>query len=716
MKKSLAIFLALCILFTSTACSKKDQIQSASTMETNPVSASEQAVAEDPEVVLLLNSQRVYPLPAGCSVRHLARIQNHLFITGYQEGTPVLGITDYQLNADGSAAFGETKMLELDTASPYHESLKGVAAGGDGCFYLLTGEHAPVYMYKDELRTNNDYQGRLAVLKFSPTGEMLDRMEINNWHGEVCFGLAVDTAGRIYVLGGDYVSSFDWGSNEVTTIKKTDCTMYSIELTGWGVVLSLWEQGENRYYLMESPERLRELDFENPGENLSVSVGNMPMCQGLDGEYIISANSYFVECDVETGNTREIYKWDYTAFPNGAESVCRLGENTFVCTVGKDFMLSTAMVLRPKTDTSVVNIAAFDMENSNVGGIVNELNKTQAQYEYRVIAYGKDESQRLLTDIISGGKIDLVIHNNLLDVKSDAFLDLYPYIDKDFGRDSFIPNVLETLSDNGQLHEIWEGVEIRTIAARTVDVEGRENLTPWDYQQIAADSSQYEAVFQTFMDKENLLKWVAQVGLVKYVDRQNGTCSFDDAGFVDLLGWCNDMCDTMPEGSNMVSLDISQVVLTLEMISDPVRIKYIRNNFGQPFTFVGFPTGGQGLSYYACTYNGSMAIPANSQNIDGAWTYIKSRLSMECQSSIDYLPVILQAFKRKAEGVLSQEESLQLLSLCASTNNAQRCADQQILDIIMENGRIYLAGDKSLEETVKNIQSRASIYMAEQYG
>lgn len=34
----------------------------------------------------------------------------------------------------------------------------------------------------------------------------------------------------------------------------------------------------------------------------------------------------------------------------------------------------------------------------------------------------------------------------------------------------------------------------------------------------------------------------------------------------------------------------------------------------------------------------------------------------------------------------------------------------------MENGQPYLYGDKSLDETVKLLQSRVSIYMAEQYG
>lgn len=715
MKKVFSMLLVMCMVFSAAACGMRESDRSVPANRADTDADTVQTAAEESESVLLLDSRRIYPLPAGCSVRRIARIGDHLLIAGYQDGTPVLGITDYALAADGSAAFGETRMLEIDAPTPYTDSLKGVTAGGDGCFYLLTGEHAPVYMYKGELRTNNDYQGRLAVLKLSPSGETLDRMEIRGWSEESCFGLAADTAGRIYVLGGDYIASFRWGSDEITTVKKPDSTMYSIALTAQGVVVSMRGPAGNRYCLMESPESLRELAFEDPGDELCVSVGNMSMCQGLDGEYLISGNSYFVECDVESGSTRELYKWDYTAFPDGAESVCRLGENAFVCTVGEDFMLSTAMVPRPMTEMRAVNIAAFDMENSNVGGIVRELNSRQTEYEYKLIEYGRDESQRLIADIISGGKIDLVIHNNLLDVKN-AFLDLYLYIDRDIGRESFIPNILETLEDNGRLHELWEGVEIRTLAARTADVAGRSSLTPQDYQQIAAGSDEYEAVFQNFMDKENLLSWVAQVGSVKYADRRNGKCSFDDAGFSELLGWCGDMCDTVPDGSSVTPLDISQVVLTVERISDPVRIKFIGKNFGQPFTFVGFPTGEQGLSYYTCTYNGSMAIPVNSQNPEGAWAYIKDRLSMENQCSIDYLPVLLQAFTRRAESVLTQDESRQLFDLTAAVTGAQRCTDQQLLDIITENGLIYLSGGKSLEETVKNIQSRSSLYMAEQYG
>lgn len=713
MKRTLALFLTICVLFSLSACGKgspeAEQI-SPETMETGLTAKPDAAAATE----LVLYSQKEYPLPGGCSVQGVARVGNRLMLYGYQNKVPILGLVDYQLTEDGTPLFTEAKLLPpLDAQSPYYTMVLGLTAGNDGCFYVLTGEHPPLYMSGGELQTNDNYQGKTAVLKYSPEGECLDSMELD-WPWDSRYGIAVDEDSRVYITGQDYVASFLWQSDMVQSREFSDGNVCSISMTSMGAVLSVWEK-DFKYYLMESPEQMRELTLNNPCDFPTLETGNLTMCQGLNGEYIISANSEFLACDIESNTTQDLYQWDYTDYPGGCQYACRLAENFLSCTVGEDFLLVTGMRSVPVSDKSTVRVALYDMEDSNAGGIISALNLQGGEYEYEKIEYSAGEEQRLLTDIITGGKIDLVIHNNLLDVSSGAFLDLYPYVDRDFGRDSFIPNILETLSDNGQLHEIWEGVEIKTLAARTADVEGRENLTPWDYQQMLADSGQYEAVFQGFMDKENLLKWVAQVGLVKYVERRNGTCSFDDPGFADLLGWCSYMGDTVPEGSG-ISLDISQVVLSLESISDPVRIKSIDSNFGQPFTFVGFPTGGQGLSYYTCTYNGSMAIPANSQNIDGAWAYIKNRLSMDCQSGIDYLPVNLQAFMRQAERVLSQEESRQLLDLAAHTTSARRCTDQQILDIIMECGRAYLAGDKTLEETVANIQSRASIYLSEQYG
>ena len=116
----------------------------------------------------------------------------------------------------------------------------------------------------------------------------------------------------------------------------------------------------------------------------------------------------------------------------------------------------------------------------------------------------------------------------------------------------------------------------------------------------------------------------------------------------------------------------------------------------------------------------NMAIPAGSQNKAGAWAFISDRLSLDTQlalqqNQINGLPVNIDAFPRIQAGY--SPESLEILEdLMARTKYAKTFTDQGLYDIIVSCGEGYLSGDKSLQETVNLIQSRASLYMSEQYG
>ena len=90
---------------------------------------------------------------------------------------------------------------------------------------------------------------------------------------------------------------------------------------------------------------------------------------------------------------------------------------------------------------------------------------------------------------------------------------------------------------------------------------------------------------------------------------------------------------------------------------------------------------------------------------------------MDKQIDMEYcLTVNRHAMLRMAEEELSGEPVERFMGLLENTRGADRCSDSQVRDIILECGQAYLAGDKSLEETVELIQSRASIYVSEQYG
>ena len=709
-KKGLLAVL-LCIILCLVGCGHMNSDQ--------PLSKDDNTIINR-ESEIVLRSDREYLLPGGCSVRGMARIDNSMMLYGYQNGSPVIGITNYSFMEDGTLHFAETRLLPLDRESPFYSTVQGITAGMDGFFYILAGEHSPEYMIGGESFSNNDYQGRTAIIRCSSSGEYLDKMELSHWHDENRNGIVVDSKSRVYIMGDNDVSSFSWGSEEVTICElNSDSFVCSMSATAQGVVICAYERDTARYFLMENPDRLTELRLNNPCNVPTIEVGNMTMCQGLDGEYIVSANSRFLAVDLDNNSSKELYQWDYTSYPSGCRYACRLAEKCFACTVGEDYLLVTGIVEQPVTEKSEVKVAAYDMDKSNVEGIITELNLHGGPYHYKLIPYSSDEEQRLLTDLIAGGEIDLILFNNNLNVKSDVFEDLYQYIDNDpeICRSDFIPGVLTSLSDNGQLHELWEGVDINTIAVRETDVAGRENLRPQDYQELLSESDHYESVFQSFMDKENLLKWISEVGIVRYVDFQTGMCQFDDQGFIDLLAWCGSMGDSFEEGTGSPSYDLSQIILSLEIISSPSRIRSIRTNFGEPYQFVGFPSGEKGISFFSCTYNGSMAIPANSSNKEGAWAYIKNRVSFEKQLTINYaLPINNVALLRKCEAELNQEETRQLYCLLEDMTIADRFSDKNIKEIILECGKEYLSGNKTLEEAIYLIQTRTKIYLSEQYG
>lgn len=341
MKKALSMLLVLVLVVSLLGCGR----QTGESAETEAVEAAPQAQntaeeeTENVETELVFYSKKEYPMPAGCSVRGIARIDHRLMLSGYQDGVPMLALTDYDIPEGGVPQFGETELLALDIQSPYNDSVYCVTAGGDGCFYVLAGEHAPIYMRGGEIYTNEDYQGRTAILQYSPQGELLDKMEIPGWQEGTASCIVVDASKRVYLMGSDYVSSFPWQTEDISTIRRENTEVYSTQLTAQGVVLAMNERDAFKYFLMESPDSLRELSFKDPGENRTVSVPNWCICQNLEGEYIVSSESCFVTCDVETGNTRELYQWSYSAYIGSCEFACRLSENFFICTLAEDFML-----------------------------------------------------------------------------------------------------------------------------------------------------------------------------------------------------------------------------------------------------------------------------------------------------------------------------------------------------------------------------------------
>lgn len=715
---SLFILAVFCLLLTSCGSGKE-----------KPAEFSDNKLVADDNTALQFYSETAYPLPGGYAIAGIARLDSCLLLAGNGEDGAVLGFTDYSLTDAGRITLSETRLVDLEDSDV---TVYGAAAGGDGYFYVLTGAR----------EGGGLEQGNFSLLCYSQEGAKQGSLPLACGPDASIDGVQVGFDGEIILHGytpgeSGYVSFFSLFSAQgepVHTEVLDGRFILSSALCAEGVVFSgMTTYTEGFYVLLDSGNgKLTELD----APSAEGSIGSQSNCQGLDGEYIIDTGERYLEYDIETGKSRELLRW-LDGSISAPLAACRLGEYALACYTGGDTLYLLDMEPASIGDRSVVNVALIDV--SDPDSVLRQMNQNIELYEYRVSgsysSYNAGEVERFLTEMMTGRAPDLVLMRNSVSINTDSglFDDLYPYIDADetLSRDGFIPNLLQALSCGGELHQLWEAVEINTLAARVSDVGDGVGLTPEDYNHIVEQNEQYQAVFDQFVGKDILLGWISAVGNNAFVDRENASCSFGSQAFRDLLAWCENMGDGVPEGSDIAPYDVSEIVLMREplqtvSVSGTGRryLSTMERLTGEPCVFVGFPNGDGGFSYYMNSGLGvAMAIPVQSQNKEGAWAFIRERLSSEHQMEKDAygeyvcgLPAVDAVMRRRVEAELSEEDAAKLYALMESIQYAETFSSESLHTIIREVGEAYLTGDKTLNEAVALIQSRASLWVAEQYG
>lgn len=707
MKKIFSIVTVLICLFQLASCGRGAQEANSST---DPKPTSERTASAQ-------YAESYYPFPGDYSVESIARIDNKLLMLGKNEANYILGLADYTESETGRIQISEVEQLSLDLpSSPEEAVVYDITAGGDGFFYILTGTYA------------ENSQNAYAVLKYDSMGNYQERMNIPEWTEKPLRGLNVQSDGKIVLRSSEFITLLPWQGTIINTSQIDGNGILSSTVCDKGVIVSVMTGTMDRspFYLVDGDSGvLVHLELTNPYEIgsydfISLYMGSVASCQGLNGEFIINTGDTFQLCDFDSDSCSELLQWNYGESTFGsAGPACRLSDNDYAC-ISSGNVVVTGMEEVPYTEKSVVKVAAVDLENTSV---VVEMNNRSQTYDYQIIQYTAEEKDRFLTDLISGNSFDLVLTNDRVNTNSDFFEDLFLYIDNDpdLSRDMFLPNLLESTSTHGQLHQIWDQVNVTTLVTRANLINGRSNLTPADYNEIVTQNDQIQALFDTFMSKRGLLSWLSEVSISAYVDKQNATCHFDDPTFSAMLAWCQSLGGDLTEGVEGSHYDSSEVLLWPYAISRTDYFDDIRNNIGGEIAFVGFPDGGDGFHYYSVPNNTglTMAIPTNSQNKEGAWAFIKERISLETQlnlNSVEGMPVNYDALKRLAETNAKPEDRELLYDLLNRTKYAKGFADDGLREIIISSGQGYLAGEKTLEETVSLIQSRASIYVAEQYG
>lgn len=416
-------------------------------------------------------------------------------------------------------------------------------------------------------------------------------------------------------------------------------------------------------------------------------------------------------------------------------------------------------------DKQVLVLGSEYLESSLKSQVI-EFNKTSKEYRITIKDYSIYNSNddwnagvtRLNNDITGGQCPDILVMNNVGNysnyVSKGALADIGKLLEEDeeLGQLEYLQNVWDAFSINGKLYAVIPSFSVRTMAAKKSLVGEPESWTMADVEAVLETMPEGATAFSQLLRSTYIYYMMSYSGS-DFVNLETGKCNFNSQSFIDMLEYAKTLPAEFPEDywenydytfyeSQWRENRTLLYDLYIGNISD---CKYqIKGYIGEEVSFVGFPTEESNGSVISTGSNMYM-ISAKSKHIDGAWQFVRQFLTEEYQTSDENycMPVLKSAFLEKAKKATERpywtdedgnkeyyddtwyingeeiilepftQEEVDAICEFIYTVNRTDYYSEDILNIITEDAEAFFSGQKSVQEVVEIIQSRAQIFVNE---
>ena len=428
------------------------------------------------------------------------------------------------------------------------------------------------------------------------------------------------------------------------------------------------------------------------------------------------------------------------------------------------------------THKEVITLATVNLGYEYRNAII-DFNRRNDKYRIEVQDYSEyntdeDYSAGLtkLTTEIMAGKVPDMLDLNSLPVSQLAakgiLEDLYPYIDSDseLNRGDFFENILAAYEHNGKLVSTVSSFSINTVIGASSLVGDTPGWTYGDFN--AALSEMRDNVpectpFDVYTTRDTMLSSCLSLDMADFVNWDTGAVNFDNQEFISLL----EFAAQFPESFDWDSYEwndnstaefrtsTGEQMLVNTSIYSLDDIFFASGYFGgQPYTYIGFPTNnGTGNTI---NVESGFAMTTSCSDKQAAWQFLRTFFTEKYQKDLYGLPLSKSLFNEKlqeymtinymkdANGnyqldengekipearmgtygaggqlqyfyALTQEQADKLVNLINTTTKATDY-NSSIFDIVNEQAAAYFSGQKSAQDVVKLVQSKANIYVNEQ--
>ena len=593
-------------------------------------------------------------------------------------------------------------------------------------------------------------------------GVELDRFKLN----QQADGMLVDDNKWTYVVSGSSVSVLNQGQQFQFKL-EAEGTLKPVRLSNGQAGFLVTRDDIN------AEVRIVDTVAQDWGEIYILPKECVAVYPGI-GEYLFfsTANQVLIGWNVERNSLVELVSWLETGintstllgFSINADGQILAAVNETnstllaMMTPGADIPEKTVLTLASVSDKSYLRecVSKFN-RTSNTCRIVYKPYYTQT-VDFSPGGYQQGMT-RLLTEL-SAGKLPDILYVDSLPVLQFGGMgmleDLWPYIENDpeLGRTAVMEHVLECAEQNDELYMIFNTFGINTVVGSKAVVGDRTSWTLDDLRVALATMPEGCAIFSPYSTKLETLKNILYADLGSYVEWESGACSFDGEEFKDILSFCNEMeaeqggwaqwYTLVPEGQEML-LD--------NVLRNFIRIQEHEAIFGGEISYVGYPRsdGECGSSF---NVDNPIAMTTSCKDKEGAWSFLRQFLLPQ-ELPRDTLgdifvsnaafPVNRKSFETLldesmklnssngeedrppkgtvfdgSEGTLfdltytptTQAQYDQIMELYNAVTTVYT-EDNALWEIISEQVQPYFAGDKSVDEAARLIQSRAELYVNE---
>ena len=517
------------------------------------------------------------------------------------------------------------------------------------------------------------------------------------------------------------------------------------------------------------------VDIEDAGEMFVCPVTPQQVYGGCEDGIYLHMKEGLWKYSPETGETERLWLWDDDYVQIDGSQVCYIskGEETIdiVCqkpdremTPEKGGQLTFASVgfgnSRDYPEKQVVTIGRsfyqhFDEYSSHHMEDMVRLYNRQSR-KYRVVVLRPDE------DVTSGnsreefmGELELqlirgegpdLIETQGLNVDSlaakGAFEDLTPYYQSSDVVDC--EKILEPVREAGRV----QGRDMVVIPAFYMgsmlskeEVEAAD-WTPLRFLEVVqGDGGNIYPV----ASQRTALWYCMGVNIEGYfVDYGNRECYFDREEFAQVLNRCSNWEAELPTPIIVDSIETLEAQINERVYTEPqwlLKIIWVDNMQGvmqnneKGALWLGYP-GWNGAETQLCVRD-AFVMNSASKNKEGAWDFLEFLLSEELQNSIDWdFPVRQDSFETYLSSSYMKPENNSTIfgDVWVETRNPtqeeydlvwemlERAVyrpagyfynNNPIRVILDEESDMYFAGDATVEETVRKIQSRVKLYLNE---